>query len=221
MVPEGEGHTDAIEARLIDADQHDLDRCGPVHELALEGEARIEQQAVAALRERGQREEGAGACDQNDTPPRPASQDRRPRSGRDGPVCASIAGVVIHVDAKRVNMAGPHPFSDAANALSDVVLRTLAEYGTVRSYPKHTVLISEGDSSNALYVVLSGRVRVYATSGQGREITLNFAGPGDTIGEMALSGEPRSASVVTIEPTTCLTVPLPAFREAIARSPDL
>src|SRR5207249_2228722 len=51
--------------------------------------------------------------------------------------------------------------------------------------------------------------------------TLNFAGPGDTIGEMALSGEPRSASVVTIEPTTCLTVPLPAFREAIARSPDL
>lgn len=120
-----------------------------------------------------------------------------------------------------VNMAGPHPFFDAASTLSDAVLRTLAQYGTVRSHSKHTVLISEGDSSNMLYVILSGRVRVYATSGEGREITLTFHGPGETVGEMALSGEPRSASVESVEPTTCLVVPLPAFREALAQSPDL
>ena len=101
------------------------------------------------------------------------------------------------------------------------MLRTLSEYGSVRSYPKHTVLISEGDTSNMLYVVLSGRVRVYATSGQGREITLDFHGPGETVGEMALTGEPRSASVVSVEPTTCLAVPLSSFRDAIAASPDL
>jgi CRP/FNR family cyclic AMP-dependent transcriptional regulator len=118
-------------------------------------------------------------------------------------------------------MTGKPPSPDPERPVTDVVLRTLADIGTVRNYPRQTVLISEGDHSSILYVILAGRVRVYATSGQGREITLAFHGPGEMLGELALSGEPRSASVITIEPTTCLAVPIAAFREAIVRSPDL
>ena len=36
----------------------------------------------------------------------------------------------------------------------------IAEHGTLRTYPKHTVLISEGDRSDSLYVIRSGRVKV-------------------------------------------------------------
>jgi CRP/FNR family cyclic AMP-dependent transcriptional regulator len=45
-------------------------------------------------------------------------------------------------------------------------------------------------------------------------------GPGDYVGEMALDGQPRSASVITLEPTTCSVVTREALREAIAASPD-
>jgi len=104
--------------------------------------------------------------------------------------------------------------------LRDDILQTIAASGVVRSFPKQTVLIHEGDVGDALYIILSGRVKVYASNAAGREVVINFHGAGEYVGEMSLAGEPRSASVVTVEPTTCAIVNRAQFRDFIAANPD-
>jgi CRP/FNR family transcriptional regulator, cyclic AMP receptor protein len=104
--------------------------------------------------------------------------------------------------------------------LRDEVLRTIAASGVPRTFPKQTVLIHEGDVGDSLYIILTGRVKVYASNAAGREVVLNFHGPGEYVGEMSLDGAPRSASVITVEPTTCAIVNRAQFRDFIAANPD-
>ena len=75
-----------------------------------------------------------------------------------------------------------------------------------------------GDS---LYVILTGKVKVYVSDDDGREMILDIYGPGDYVGEMALDGRPRSASVMTLEPTTCSVVMRDELRSAISANPDI
>ncbi|HMA32629.1 MAG TPA: cyclic nucleotide-binding domain-containing protein, partial [Casimicrobiaceae bacterium] len=93
--------------------------------------------------------------------------------------------------------------TDPLAPLHDQTLRNIAASGVVRTFPKNTILINEGDLGDALYIVLSGRVKVFASNEAGREFVIDFHGPGEYVGEMSLDGAPRSASVMTVEPTTC------------------
>jgi len=104
--------------------------------------------------------------------------------------------------------------------LRDEVLRQIAASGVVRTFPKSTILIAEGDVGDSLYIIVSGRVKVFASNEAGREVVINFHGPGEYVGEMSLDGEPRSASVVTMEPTTCAIVNRAQFRDFLAQNPD-
>ncbi|MFO1413678.1 MAG: Crp/Fnr family transcriptional regulator [Burkholderiales bacterium] len=104
--------------------------------------------------------------------------------------------------------------------LREDILHTIAASGVVRSFPKQTVLIHEGDVGDSFYIILSGRVKVYASNAAGREVVINFHGAGEYVGEMSLDGEPRSASVVTVEPTTCAIVNRAQLRDFIAANPD-
>ena len=99
-------------------------------------------------------------------------------------------------------------------------LRAIAAGGVVRTFPRNTVLINEGDVGDALYVLLSGRVKVFSSNEAGREFVIDFQGPGEYVGEMMLDGEPRSASVTTVEQTTCAVVSRAQFREFILAHPD-
>jgi len=112
--------------------------------------------------------------------------------------------------------SGPDPYAP----LEDATLREIAAAGVVRSYPKNAVLINEGDVGDALYIVLSGRLKVYASNESGKEVVIDFHGPGEYVGEMSLDGAPRSASVVTVEPTTCAIVGRAHFREFVLAHPD-
>jgi CRP/FNR family cyclic AMP-dependent transcriptional regulator len=105
--------------------------------------------------------------------------------------------------------------------IADTMGRELAKRGTVRTYPRNTILVNEGDRADSLFVVLEGRVKVYVAEPSGREMVLGFLGPGEYFGEMALDGSPRSASVMTVEPTTCSVVTHALLREAIAADPDV
>lgn len=104
--------------------------------------------------------------------------------------------------------------------LDDRLLREIAQRGGVRSYPAHTVLVTEDDRSDALYVILSGRVKAYGAADDGREIVYATQGVGEYFGEMTLDGGPRSASVQTLEPTTCAVVPGVEVRDFLASHPD-
>jgi len=104
--------------------------------------------------------------------------------------------------------------------LAEETLRAIASTGIVRTFPKNAVLINEGDTGDSLYIVLSGRVKVYASNEAGREIVLSFFGPGEYVGEMSLDGSPRSASVMTVDTTSFAVVNRASFREFILAHPD-
>ena len=114
----------------------------------------------------------------------------------------------------------PEAVADPFSPLQQETLRTIATSGVVRQFPKQTVLIHEGDVGDSLYIILSGRVKIYASNEAGREVVINFCGPGEYVGEMSLYGEPRSASVITLEPTSCAIVNRAQFRDFIVANPD-
>jgi CRP/FNR family cyclic AMP-dependent transcriptional regulator len=99
-------------------------------------------------------------------------------------------------------------------------LRALAVRGTVRSYRKNSVIINEGEVGESLFVLLEGRVKVYSNDADGREITYNTVESGDYFAEMWLDGGPRSASVMTLEPSVCSIVSRTALREHLAEEPE-
>ncbi|MEO5733969.1 MAG: Crp/Fnr family transcriptional regulator [Rubrivivax sp.] len=104
--------------------------------------------------------------------------------------------------------------------LDDALLREIARRGTVRSYPANAVLVTEGDVSDALYILLSGRVKVYGSGVDGREIVYSIPVAGEYFGELTLDGGPRSASVMTLEPTSCAVVTGAETRTFLASHPD-
>jgi CRP/FNR family transcriptional regulator, cyclic AMP receptor protein len=105
--------------------------------------------------------------------------------------------------------------------IGDPMVRELAARGTVRNFPKNAIIINEGDRGDSVFVLLSGKVKVYVSDDDGREMILDTYGTGDYVGEMSLDGRPRSASVMTLEPTMCSVVTRDDLRAAIAKNPDI
>jgi len=100
------------------------------------------------------------------------------------------------------------------------LLAALAARGNSRSFRAQTILLNEGDAGGSLYIVLSGRLRVYASSPEGRDVILSEHGPGEYVGELSLDGTPRSASVKAVEATTCCVVAAAQVPEFLAEHPE-
>lgn len=100
------------------------------------------------------------------------------------------------------------------------LIEALALHGNTRPFRANTILISEGDAGDSLYIVLSGRLRAYASSEEGRDVVLGEHGPGEYVGELSLDGRPRSASVKTLEASSCCVVAGAELRGFLAEHPD-
>jgi CRP/FNR family transcriptional regulator, cyclic AMP receptor protein len=100
------------------------------------------------------------------------------------------------------------------------LLDAIAAKGRRRQFAANAILVNEGDASSSLYIVLSGRLKVFATSDEGRDVVLADVGPGDYFGEISLDGGQRSASVMALEPATCVVVPGEELRGFLAEHPD-
>ncbi len=105
------------------------------------------------------------------------------------------------------------------DVLDEVLLREIARQGGIKTYPAQSILINEGDAADSLYILLSGRVKVFSVSVDGREVVIVTHGAGEYVGELALDGGVRSASVMTLEPTTCSVVSGARLREFVATNP--
>jgi CRP/FNR family transcriptional regulator, cyclic AMP receptor protein len=105
-------------------------------------------------------------------------------------------------------------------ALNNEALQAIATQGRVRHFPKNTVIINEGDHGDSIFIILSGMVKVYAVGSEGKEVALNFIGKGELVGELAIDGEPRTASVMTIEPTACSMISRNQLLETIKADPN-
>ena len=101
-------------------------------------------------------------------------------------------------------------------------LQAVSNLATTRTYPKNTIIISEGDDSDSLYAVLSGKVKVYLSDDDGREIIINIQGEGEYFGELALLDDsPRSASVMTLEETKLAVISKSSFEKCLSNNPQL
>ncbi len=90
-------------------------------------------------------------------------------------------------------------------SLTDEQLRVLQPCIQQRSYPRGSFVVRAGEETDALYIILSGRVKVLIPDLQGREVILATMGPHEFFGEMGLLDEqPRSASVEALEPCQML-----------------
>lgn len=114
----------------------------------------------------------------------------------------------------------PGAASPPSDQLPTELLKQIATHGVTRSYGKNVVLINEGDTTDSFFIIVTGRVKVYLSNAAGREVIVDFHGPGEYVGEMALTGLPRSASVLTVEPSTCVVVSRSEMRDFISRHPD-
>jgi CRP-like cAMP-binding protein len=98
----------------------------------------------------------------------------------------------------------------------------LAAVATVKSFDKGAALFNEGDGSDLLYTVLTGRVKVFKMTARGTDVILELFGPGDPVGAVAVyESRPYPASAVALEPTTCLIVPRQAFFSLLETYPSM
>jgi len=105
-------------------------------------------------------------------------------------------------------------------ALTATELEEIARHGVTRQYPARAVLVSEGERTDAMYIILEGKARAYVSDGEGREAVLSVMGAGEYFGEMAALDEgPRSASVITLEPTRVVVVPSTELADFVKRNP--
>jgi anion transporter len=83
-----------------------------------------------------------------------------------------------------------------------------------------TTIVSQGDQGDSFYFIQSGAVQVVLESGGGRRESIAVLGPQEGFGEMALlSGEPRSATIITVKDTTVWRLPREAWNELIEKYP--
>lgn len=83
--------------------------------------------------------------------------------------------------------------------------------------PADRVLARQGEIGTGFFIVVSGSVRVIR-DGE----TLAVLGPGDFFGELSvIDGKPRTAQVVSVEPTTCLALATWDFEAVIGEQPTV
>ena len=106
--------------------------------------------------------------------------------------------------------------------LGNAELARLAHAAHEKSYAKDQPVFFEADPGDALYVVLTGQVRVVMIGEDGREVILALLRVGDFFGEMALLDDaPRSAHVITMEPSTLLLLRREDFRRCLHETPSI
>ena len=101
--------------------------------------------------------------------------------------------------------------------LDPAALEGLAATMRARRFKRGEVIFHIGDPGDALFVIVSGQVKISLPSDTGEEAILATLGPGDVFGELALlDGAPRSASATAMGPTETVVLPRDRFRELIA-----
>jgi CRP/FNR family cyclic AMP-dependent transcriptional regulator len=106
--------------------------------------------------------------------------------------------------------------------LRDTQLVLLTEVLLRKPYPKNSTVVAAGDPADALYIVISGRLKVIMSDKEGREVILAILNQGDFFGEMGLIDQaPRSATVVAIDSCELLTMTRADFTKCLQKNFDL
>lgn len=92
----------------------------------------------------------------------------------------------------------------------------------VREFEKGMTLFGEGDASDSLFTVITGRVKVSKMTARGTDVILEIFGPGDPVGAVAVyESRAYPATATALEPTTCLLIPRQAFFSLLESYPTM
>lgn len=98
----------------------------------------------------------------------------------------------------------------------------LLQVAVRKTYPRHTLLVREGDIGDRFYLLRKGRAKVYLGDDHGREVILSILEPGDFFCEMAMiDDEPCSANVMSLEESEFVSIGKADFQQVMISSPDM
>ena len=104
--------------------------------------------------------------------------------------------------------------------LPEALIGRIAQHAATRHFARNAIILTEGDDTDSLYVLLQGRVKVFVSGEDGRELEVNRIGPGGYFGEVVLDGGPRSASVMALEDCRCAIVHRAELSRVLAEIPE-
>ncbi len=108
------------------------------------------------------------------------------------------------------------------DGLDDDTLEHLAAQSHERRFQAGETIIYQGEPGSNCYIIVRGRVRVFVTGEDGRELAMRIFGPGEIVGEMALFEDlPRSANVEALEATQTLELHRDALIRCLQEAPTL
>jgi CRP/FNR family transcriptional regulator, cyclic AMP receptor protein len=106
--------------------------------------------------------------------------------------------------------------------LSQEELAHLSGLAQTKIYKPRETIVEKGDSATEFFVLLRGRAKVGAPGADGSHAAINVMGPGEVFGEIAiLDGQPRSATVTTLEECEMAVVNKAGFNNLLTASPSI
>lgn len=112
--------------------------------------------------------------------------------------------------------------TDLLSGMEPEARSRLARLVRIRRYAPRDVVVWIGEPPEAMFFVLSGFLKAVAGGQDGREVLFSIMGEGEVIGELAvLDGQPRSATLVVLEPTELAIIDREPLLEALKASPEL
>ena len=106
--------------------------------------------------------------------------------------------------------------------ISERELGRLEKLARPRNYEPGQMIVEEGTSGIALFVIIKGKVRVTQKGPDGGQKEIRTMGAGGAFGEMALfNSRPRSATITAVEPTECLAIHQFDFLDELRKSPEI
>ncbi len=116
-----------------------------------------------------------------------------------------------HIDLSRV---------DLFKGLDDAALEWVQARLTSKTFATHSMILTQGQPGEVVYLIVSGTVKVFSTARDGAEVIISVLGAGDTVGEMSMiDSTGRSASAITLETSEILWMNRSDFQEALERFP--
>lgn len=104
--------------------------------------------------------------------------------------------------------------------IDEASLLRIAPHGAIRMAAKNVIVVNEGDATDSLYILLSGRVKAFTTGPDGREVVFDVINAGDYFGELVLDGGPRAASIMTLEACRFYVIPKYEVEALLASHPE-
>ncbi|MBX2868094.1 MAG: Crp/Fnr family transcriptional regulator [Acidiferrobacterales bacterium] len=107
-------------------------------------------------------------------------------------------------------------------SFSDSWIERFDQYAITKSYTKGTLIFSEGDESDGMFLIQEGQVKVFMSDESGKEMLIALLGAGEIVGEVAsLDGQPRTASVAAVQNTKVAKIGINEFRQFIEENADM